>query len=94
MAAPYGTPVYATSPGVVLTAGSCGGYGLCVAIDHGGGVVSIYGHLSRVDVQSGAAIARGAELGLVGSTGVSTGPHLHYEIRQNGRPLNPAPYLY
>jgi len=93
MAAPYGTPVYATSSGVILVAGPCGGYGQCVAIDHGGGVVSVYGHLSRIDVYPGRKIGSGQELGLVGSTGVSTGPHLHYEIRVNGNPVNPRPYL-
>lgn len=93
MIAPYGSPVVATAAGIVATAGSCGGYGLCVAIDHGGGVVTIYGHLSRIDVSAGTNIARGQELGLVGSTGVSTGPHLHYEIRRGGQPLNPLPYL-
>jgi murein DD-endopeptidase MepM/ murein hydrolase activator NlpD len=93
MAAPYGTPVYATSSGVIIVAGACGGYGQCVAIDHGGGVVSVYGHLSRIDVYPGRKIGSGQELGLVGSTGVSTGPHLHYEIRINGSPVNPRPYL-
>ena len=93
MAAPYGTPVYATSSGVIIVAGSCGGYGQCVAIDHGGGVVTVYGHLSRVDVYPGRRIGSGQELGLVGSTGVSTGPHLHYEIRINGSPVNPRPYI-
>ena len=93
MIAPYGTPVVATAAGIVATAGACGGYGLCVAIDHGGGVVTIYGHLSRIDVAPGTNIARGQGLGLVGSTGVSTGPHLHYEIRRSGQPLNPLPYL-
>ena len=93
LAAPYGTPVYATSSGLIIVAGSCGGYGQCVAIDHGGGVVTVYGHLSRVDVYAGRRIGSGQELGLVGSTGVSTGPHLHYEIRINGSPVNPRPYL-
>lgn len=93
MAAPYGTPVYATSSGVIIVAGSCGGYGQCVAIDHGGGVVSVYGHLSRIDVYPGRRVGSGQEIGLVGSTGVSTGPHLHYEIRINGSPVNPRPYL-
>lgn len=93
MTAPYGTPVVATAPGIIATAGSCGGYGLCVAIDHGGGVATVYGHLSRVDVAPGAPVGRGQPVGLVGSTGVSTGPHLHYEVRRNGQPLNPVPYL-
>jgi murein DD-endopeptidase MepM/ murein hydrolase activator NlpD len=93
MVAPTGTPVVATAPGIVATAGGCGGYGLCVAIDHGGGVVTIYGHLSRIDVAPGTRIERGQSLGQVGSTGVSTGPHLHYEIRRSGQPLNPQPYL-
>lgn len=91
--APLGSPVFATSAGTVIVAGQCGGYGLCVAIDHGGGVVSIYGHLSRIEVRSGSPISRRQEIGQVGSTGTSTGPHLHYEVRVGDRPVNPVRYL-
>lgn len=93
LAAPTGTAIVATSPGAVVAAGWCGGYGQCVTIDHGGGVMTLYGHLSRIDVAPGQQIARGQSIGLVGSTGRSTGPHLHYEVRINGTAVNPADYL-
>ena len=93
LAAPTGTAIVATSPGAVVAAGWCGGYGQCVTIDHGGGVMTLYGHLSRIDVAPGQQIARGQSIGLVGSTGRSTGPHLHYEVRVNGMAVNPADYL-
>lgn len=91
--APQGAAVQATAPGSVVGAGWCGGYGWCVTLDHGGGVFTLYGHLSRIDVAAGQGVARGQEIGLVGSTGHSTGPHLHYEVRTNGRPIDPVPYL-
>ena len=91
--APNGTPVYATSAGTVAIGGWCGGYGICVTIDHGDGYFTLYGHLSRVAVAPGQRIGSGRELGLVGSTGNSTGAHLHYEVRINGRPVDPFPYL-
>lgn len=91
--AAQGTPVFATSTGLVIVAGECGGYGLCIAIDHGGGVVSIYGHLSRIEVRAGTSVSTRQEIGLVGSTGTSTGPHLHYEIRIRDHPVNPVRYL-
>ena len=93
LAAPMGTPIIATSPGTVATAGWCGGYGMCVTIDHGVGYFTLYGHLSRVDVAPGQRVSSGQELGLVGSTGNSTGPHLHYEVRISGNPVDPIPYL-
>lgn len=93
MAAPTGSPVYATSPGAVLTAGWCGGYGLCVTVDHGKGYVTLYGHLSAVMVQENQVIPAGQAIGRVGSTGRSTGPHLHYEIRKDGQPLDPLRHL-
>ena len=93
LAAPMGTPIIATSPGTVATAGWCGGYGNCVTLDHGDGYFTLYGHLARVDVATGQRVGSGQELGLVGSTGNSTGPHLHYEVRINGRPVDPIPYL-
>ena len=93
LAAPQGAAVAATSPGTVVVAGWCGGYGQCVTIDHGGGVLTLYGHLSRIDVAQGQAISQGQSIGLVGSTGRSTGPHLHYEVRINGQAVDPSAYL-
>lgn len=93
LVAPAGTQILATSPGVVTEAGWCGGYGLCVTVDHGDGYHTLYGHLSQLEVAAGQHVASGQRLGLVGSTGQSTGPHLHYEVRINGRPVDPRPYL-
>lgn len=89
LAAPYGSAVVARAPGRVVAAGWIGGYGNCVVIDHGGGVQTRYGHLSRIAVGLGQAVEPGALLGAVGSTGLSTGPHLHYEVRVNGAAINP-----
>jgi murein DD-endopeptidase MepM/ murein hydrolase activator NlpD len=89
----YGAPVYATGNGVVISTSRLGGYGNAVIIEHGGGLSSVYGHLSRIRVSSGATVKRGLRIGSIGSSGLSTGPHLHFEIRQNGRPVNPAAYL-
>lgn len=91
--APHGTPVGAAGDGVVIFAGRQGGYGNVVYIDHGGGVVTRYGHLARIDTKLGAAISAGARLGRVGSTGRSTGPHLHFEVRLDGRAVNPVDAL-
>ncbi len=88
-----GTPVRATGEGRVVSAGDQGGYGMAVEVDHGGGVTSRYAHLSRIDVSVGQAIQAGARLGLIGSTGRSTGPHLHYEVRINGEAVNPQRYI-
>ncbi|MFM5949350.1 MAG: M23 family metallopeptidase [Novosphingobium sp.] len=89
LAAPTGTPVYAASAGYVGSAGWSGGYGLMIAIDHPGGMETRYGHLSRLAVGSGQYVTAGTLIGYVGSTGDSTGPHLHYEIRINGQPIDP-----
>lgn len=89
LAAATGTPVTAPSPGVVVAAQWWGGYGLFVAVDHGKGVQTRYGHLSQLAVAPGQQVSMGQVLGYVGSTGNSTGPHLHYEMRVNGQPLNP-----
>lgn len=89
LAAPYGSAVVARSPGLVVAAGWAGGYGNCVVIDHGDGVQTRYGHLSRIVVRVGQHVDPGALLGAVGSTGLSTGPHLHYEVRINGAAINP-----
>jgi murein DD-endopeptidase MepM/ murein hydrolase activator NlpD len=93
LAAPMGSPIYATSDGVVGAASWRGGYGLSVSLEHGGGVETRYGHLSRLNVAAGQQVRKGDIIGLVGSTGLSTGPHLHYEVRLNGRAVDPAPYL-
>lgn len=90
LAAPLGTPVYAPTAGYVSAASWNGGYGLFVAIEHGGGMQTRYGHLSRVAVASGQYVAAGTVIGYVGSTGNSTGPHLHYEVRFNGQAVNPV----
>jgi murein DD-endopeptidase MepM/ murein hydrolase activator NlpD len=89
LAAPVGSPIVAASDGVVSTADWQGGYGLLVSLDHGGGVQTRYGHMSRVNVARGQRVHRGDVIGFVGSTGLSTGPHLHYEVRVNGRAVNP-----
>jgi murein DD-endopeptidase MepM/ murein hydrolase activator NlpD len=93
LAAPYGTPVYATAAGVVTFAGWSGGYGKIVEINHGHGIVTRYGHLSRYIVLVGEHVNKGAQIGYEGSTGRSTGPHVIYEIDVNGEPQNPAKFM-
>jgi murein DD-endopeptidase MepM/ murein hydrolase activator NlpD len=93
ISAPKGTPVKATADGNVVIAGWLKGYGWVVYIDHGNGISTRYGHLSRIDVTVGQMLKQGEQLGLVGSTGRSTGPHLHYEVRINGQPTSPLQYL-
>ena len=93
IAAEIGTPIVATADGVVTAAGWNGGYGNMVDVDHGGGIVTRYGHASAVAVTVGQQVRRGQTIAYVGSTGRSTGPHLHYEVRVNGQPVNPAGYL-
>ncbi len=93
IAAMWGTPVVAAASGKVSFAGWQNGYGQVVIIDHGEGLATRYGHLSETDVQSGEMIERGATVGRVGSTGRSTGPHLHYEVRINDKAVNPLQYL-
>lgn len=89
-AAPTGTPIRASAAGVVIGASYRGGYGNTVVIDHGGGISTLYGHCSRLFVRNGERVRQGQKIAAVGSTGLSTGPHLHFEIRVNGRPVNPA----
>ncbi len=88
--ASYGQPIFAVTDGVVAFAGRKGGYGNFVQLNHGGGVASGYGHMSRIAARPGSKVRRGQIIGYVGSTGLSTGPHLHYELYRNGRPVNPA----
>lgn len=88
-----GTPVRATGPGIVIHASTNGGYGKMVEIDHGNGVTTIYAHLSSLLVEVGQAVQVGTVIGRVGSTGRSTGPHLHYEVNRDGSPTDPMPYL-
>lgn len=84
-----GTPIHAAGNGVVVHAGWWGAYGNAVIIDHGGGVTTLYGHMSVVKCHTGEVVQRGRVIGLVGSTGWSTGPHCHFEVRRNGVPVNP-----
>jgi len=88
-----GEPVYATAAGRIASAGHDGGYGNMVEIDHGNGLATRYGHLSEIDVTVGQAVRIGQVIGKIGSTGRSTGPHLHYETRINGEPVNPQKFL-
>lgn len=87
--AAYGSPIFAVSDGVVSFAGRHGGHGNYVRIEHGGGIGTGYGHMSRIAVAPGSRVQTGQVIGYVGSTGLSTGPHLHYELYQNGRTVNP-----
>jgi murein DD-endopeptidase MepM/ murein hydrolase activator NlpD len=91
--AAYGTPVQVAATGKVIIAGWQRGYGNVVYVDHGSGLSTRYGHLSAIDVSVGQTVTRGQTIGLVGSTGRSTGPHLHYEVRINNQPVDPRPYL-
>ncbi|GGJ05809.1 hypothetical protein GCM10010885_13720 [Alicyclobacillus cellulosilyticus] len=94
IACPIGSPVYATNDGQVIDAGwNSGGYGNWVLIDNGRGVETVFGHLSRVMVHAGQVVAKGQLIGYSGETGEATGPHLHYEVRLNGRPVSPTPYM-
>jgi murein DD-endopeptidase MepM/ murein hydrolase activator NlpD len=93
LAAASGSPIVATSDGTVGKANWNGGYGLFVSLEHGGGIETRYGHMSRLNVAAGQQVKKGQVIGYVGSTGRSTGPHLHYEVRRNGQAVNPAGLL-
>ena len=93
LAEPVGSPVYATADGVVSRAEWFSSYGLYISLEHGGNIQTRYGHLSRLNVASGQAVHKGDLIGYVGTTGRSTGPHLHYEVRIAGVAVNPVPYL-
>lgn len=93
LAAPKGTNIVAADGGTVISAGWEGGLGYCVRINHGGNRVSVYGHCSKLLVKAGAKVYKGQSIAKVGSTGNSTGPHLHFEIRIKGSPVNPLKYL-
>lgn len=90
---PIGTPIYATADGIIGRTGWVGGYGNMVEIDHGKGIQTRYGHMSAIRIAAGAHVKRGQLIGLMGSTGRSTGSHLHYEVRLDGRAVNPTPFL-
>ncbi|MEH2044996.1 murein hydrolase activator EnvC family protein [Nostoc sp.] len=92
-AASYGSKIRAADSGTVIFAGWYGGYGRAVIIDHGNGMTTLYGHTSELYVSEGQAVERGQAIAAVGSTGFSTGPHLHFEVRRNGTPVDPANYL-
>ncbi len=97
LSAKTGTPIYATGDGVVKVAGrsdDLGGYGIAVLIDHGYGYQSLYAHMSEVKVRQGQSVKRGELLGLVGSTGLASGPHCHYEVWLNGNKVNPIYYFF
>ncbi|MEM6399346.1 MAG: peptidoglycan DD-metalloendopeptidase family protein [Cyanobacteria bacterium P01_D01_bin.116] len=92
-AAGYGSTIRAADSGTVLYSGWYGGYGKTVIVNHGKGITTLYGHASKLYVKAGENVKRGQAISAIGSTGLSTGPHLHFEVRKNGTPVNPANYL-
>jgi murein DD-endopeptidase MepM/ murein hydrolase activator NlpD len=93
LSAPYAAPIFATAPGTVVAAGRWGGYGLAIEIQHGAGITTRFGHLSRLLVKEGQQVAFGEKIGRVGSSGRSTGPHLHYEIRYESKTKDPLAFI-
>lgn len=93
LATPTGGEVMATAAGTVIRSEYYAGYGNCVDIDHGNGVISRYGHLSKINVSLGQSVSQGEVIALSGNTGNSTGPHLHFELRMNGEAVNPYDYI-
>lgn len=93
IAAPFGSPVQAPADGLVVETGWQQGYGNCIVISHGNGVATLYGHLSKILVKTGQKVKRWQKIGLVGTSGRTTGAHLHYEVHRQGRAVNPKPYL-
>ncbi|MFA6430772.1 MAG: peptidoglycan DD-metalloendopeptidase family protein [Candidatus Margulisiibacteriota bacterium] len=93
IATTHGTPILAADSGEVIFSGWWDGYGKAIVIDHGKGIATVYGHMSRLIAGVGAVVSKGQSIGLEGSTGNSTGPHLHFEVRKNGTVVNPMPYL-
>lgn len=91
--APTGAPIYAAARGRISFVGRKQGYGNCIEIDHGNGLMTRYAHMSRFRVEAGQRVQPGDVIGAIGSTGRSTGPHLHFEVRVNNRPVNPRPFL-
>lgn len=89
----YGMPIYAAAAGTVIYAGWISGYGNAVIIDHGGGVTTLYGHNESLNVGEGEVVSQGQVIAMCGSTGNSTGPHCHFEVRENGEPVSPYGYL-
>jgi len=90
---PSGSGIAAADGGKVIFAGWRGGYGRCVIINHGRGLATLYGHMQSIYVSNGQSVGKGQAIGAVGTTGYSTGPHLHFEVRVNGSPVNPLGYL-
>jgi murein DD-endopeptidase MepM/ murein hydrolase activator NlpD len=91
--ADYGSPIFAADSGIVIFSGWYGGYGNTIIIDHGNGLTTLYGHAEELFVDEGLSVQRGQAIAATGSTGLSTGPHLHFEVRRDGEPVDPAEYL-